>query len=127
MTKDRAISLVHKLHALADKAGSAGEAAAAREQAAKLIAKFEIKPADLAAAPASSPGAPRTTGAGRPRGASPFGGVLDDELGEVEAFLADFQRKMRVTILVEGRKRGRFADHPHVDAILAAAAKRGSR
>jgi len=118
MTKDRAITLVRKLQALAAKAGSEGEAAAAREQASKLMAKFEITSADLREPDPETVGGPRRAGASS---------ATSLEIEEVNAYLVEFERTMRVALLVEGRKRGRFADHPHVDKILAAAAKRRSR
>lgn len=108
MTKDRAILMVRKLRSLADGAGTESEAENARRQAEKLQARFKIDDHDLAESVRSSNAAP----------------ISDDE---TTTFLRDFERSLRVDLLVAGRKEGRFADHPHVQRIVAARQRKAAQ
>lgn len=109
MTKDRAIDMIRNLRAIsADPGATPSEAETARLQADRLQAKFKVMETDLVAEVKSET---RES-------------FIADESTE---FLRDFERKLHVEILVAGRKKGRFADHPHVDKILAARQRKAAQ
>lgn len=110
MTRDGAIAMVRKLRNIADGGAGAEEATTMRANAAKLQEKFGITESDLAVAAAEQRVAEEQK--------------AEPEEGDVMGFLRNFERDMRVELLVEGRKAGRFADHPHAQKIAAAMGRR---
>lgn len=116
MDRPHAIELVRKLRRLGE--GNTPEAATARVQAAKHQARHKITEAELVEAKAEQ--AARESSGGKAR-AGFDNGVMSD------AFLADFAQQMRSTLCSEGRKRGRFADHPDAERILRARANGTTR
>jgi hypothetical protein len=118
MTKDRAIELVLKLRRISESSGTGSEASTAKDRAQQLQEKFSITDQELKASTRESESA-RTS-----RAPSSDGEATDDDLG---LFLKDFERSLRVDLLVAGRKTGRFHGHPHTDKIIKAAQRRGGR
>lgn len=113
MERPDAIELVRKLRRLGQ--GDGPEAAVARTQAAKHMAKHGLTEAELEEVEAEQ--AQAESSGGGPRFASRKG----DPIGE--GYLEDFVKRVRATLCHEGRRRGRFADHPHADKILRARAR----
>lgn len=112
MERPEAIEWIRKLRRLGQ--GDTPEAATARKQADKHMAKHGITEADMVAAEAAETHRESSDGFVRPSGSR--ADMVGDEL------LVDFAKRLRATLCSEGRKRGRFADHPHAEKILRARA-----
>lgn len=117
MERPAAIELVRKLRRLGQ--GDSLEAQSARAQAAKHQSKHAITEDELAEATAEQD--ERESSGSSMRSAGKTGSEIGD------AFLIDFVTRTRAQLCHEGRKRGRFADHPHAERILRARANAATK
>ncbi len=106
MTREDAVIKTRKLLQIAKRSEEDNpddpQAKSARMHVARMQEKFGITDTELAP----------------PRVVASTTGV--DELDDLGEFLRNFEDELRVAILVEGRKVGRFDSHPHVQKILEA-------